>query len=101
MRHDEREAVGRCVECEGSFCRECLTEHDDRLYCAPCFARRIAAGKRNAARRGVDWRRWKAGIVTAGSILCLVWGFYALGRVLAAIPAELHDATVWKENAER
>jgi hypothetical protein len=95
-RHEEREAVGRCTVCEGGFCRECLTEHDDRLYCGPCFALRIQKQKKAAGNRA-GWRRTKACLVVAGAMLCLVAGFYALGRVLAAIPADVHDGTIWKE----
>lgn len=96
-RHEEREAVGRCTECGGGFCRECLTEHEDRLYCGPCFTLRIETGRRAGARRRTDWGRWKTGALAAGSLLCLVTGFYLLGRILAAIPADLHDGTVWKD----
>lgn len=95
-RHDEREAVGRCTTCGGGFCRECLTEHEDRLYCGPCFATRVEAGRRTA-RRGTNWRRWKAAALTGGSVLCAVVGFYWMGRVLAAVPTDFHDGTIWKE----
>ena len=96
-RHDEREAVGRCTECAGGFCRECLTEHEDRLYCGPCFAQQVDGARRAAARRTTDWRRWRTVVLTAGSLFFLVAGIYGLGRVLAAIPADFHDGTVWKK----
>ncbi len=96
VRHEEREAVGRCVVCKGGFCRECLTEHEDRLYCGPCFAVRVEAGRRDGARR-LDWRRWRTALLMTGSLLCLVTGIYLLGRMLAAIPADVHDGTVWTE----
>jgi ribosomal protein S27AE len=95
-RHEEREAVGRCTECGGGFCRECLTEHADRLYCGTCFVLKVESARRGAGRK-TDWRRCKSAVATAGALLCLVAGFYFLGRMLAAIPAELHDGTVWKE----
>jgi hypothetical protein len=96
VRHDEREAVGRCTECEGAFCRECLTEHEDRLYCGPCFASKINSGKKKTGRRR-DWRRVRAIAVTAGSLVCLTAGFYLLGRALAVIPPDVHDGTVWEK----
>ncbi len=99
-RHEEREAVGRCTGCSGGFCRECLTEHEDRLYCGPCFALHIEAGRRASVRRPTDWRQWKAGVAVVGSMLCLVVGFYLLGRLLAAIPADMHDGTVWEKLSE-
>lgn len=95
VRHEEREAVARCVDCGGGFCRECVTEHEDRLYCAPCFARRATEAARRSG--GVPWRRVRAIAFTAGSGFCLAAGFYLLGRALAAIPTNVHDGTVWKE----
>ena len=96
-RHEEREAVARCVGCGGGFCRECITEHEGRFYCAPCFARQTAAGKKPARARVA----WRGGVVTAGSLLCLTLAFYLLGRLLAAMPPQLHDGTVWKETFGR
>lgn len=95
VRHEEREAVARCVDCGGGFCRECVTEHEDRLYCAPCFARRATAGARRSVR--APWRRARSAALAAGSVFFLVAGFYLLGRALAAIPTQVHDGTVWKE----
>lgn len=98
-RHDEREAVGRCTECGGGFCRECLTEHEDRLYCGPCFILKIGAAKKAGGRK-TDWRRMRAVLVATGSVVCLVAGFYLLGRMLSAIPADVHDGTVWEKASE-
>jgi hypothetical protein len=102
VRHEEREAVARCVDCGGGFCRECITEHDDRLYCAPCFARRAAAVAAEKKKRGArSLRGLRPLAVGAGSVLCLVLGFYFLGRVLAAIPSDFHDGTIWREVINR
>ena len=37
--HAFREAVARCPECGRTFCRECISEHDDRVICAFCLKR--------------------------------------------------------------
>jgi hypothetical protein len=37
LHHHEREAVARCPECGHYFCRECITEHDERVICASCL----------------------------------------------------------------
>ncbi len=95
VRHDAREAVARCVECGGGFCRECVTEHEDRIYCASCHGRLVAAATRLPRR--VPWARVRKAAATAGSIVCLVIGFYLLGRALVAIPSDFHDGTIWKE----
>jgi hypothetical protein len=96
VRHDEREAVGRCTECAGGFCRECLTEHEDRIYCGTCFGLKIGSAKKATGPRR-DWRRLRAIAFTAGSLVCLAAGFYLLGRTLAAIPPDVHDGTVWEK----
>ena len=48
--HHLREAVARCPECTHFFCRECITEHDDRIICAACL--RKLARKPSSDRRG-------------------------------------------------
>ena len=40
--HAEREAVARCPGCGHHFCRECVTEHDDRILCAACLRKLTA-----------------------------------------------------------
>jgi len=39
--HVQREAVARCPQCRGYFCRECITEHDDRVICAGCLSKLV------------------------------------------------------------
>jgi hypothetical protein len=34
LNHMLREAVARCPECSRFFCRECITEHEDKVLCA-------------------------------------------------------------------
>jgi hypothetical protein len=45
----------------------------------------------------MDWSRWRRLALTLGSLVCLVAGAYALGRLLAAIPEDFHDGQVWKK----
>ena len=42
--HTSREAVARCPECGRFFCRECITEHDDRVLCAVCLGKKGKTG---------------------------------------------------------
>src|SRR5580698_4142177 len=37
--HPLREAAARCPHCGGTFCRECVTDEDDKLACPPCLRR--------------------------------------------------------------
>ena len=95
LNHPLREAVARCPECRLFFCRECVTEHDDRSICAGCL-RKLAKGGSAQTRRFASALRLGAlavGVLTA--LLC----FYALGRELTALPSEFHDGSVWKVNA--
>ena len=94
LNHTGREAVARCPECRRYYCRECVTEHDDRLVCAACL-RKIAA-------RRTEKRIWLAPLVrlaAAGAGLVLAWVcFYWIGQVLLLTPSEFHEGTVWKKS---
>lgn len=92
--HARREAVARCPGCRRFFCRECVTEHDDRLMCAQCLA--AAAPPAAAPKR--DWRLATA--LTQGVIgLLIIWlGFILLGQTLLKAPSHFHEGTVWQEN---
>ena len=94
LNHSFREAVARCPECRRFFCRECVTEHEDRLICAVCL-RRLS---RPAAARRVPW----AGLLVTGEfavgVLATWLFFYAVGRNLLAIPDSFHEGTVWKSH---
>ena len=92
LNHPEREAVARCPECSRFFCRECITEHDDRVICAACLKK--LAKKQDAApgRRANLWP-----LAQAASGLCMAWFvFYVIGRLLLAAPSEFHDQSLWK-----
>jgi hypothetical protein len=92
LNHEQREAVARCPECGRFYCRECITEHDDRVICAACL-RKIAAGDESRRFRASSWGA--AAVVGLG--LFTVWiFFYWTGQVLLAIPADFHEGTFWK-----
>ncbi len=90
--HGEREAVARCPECGQCFCRECITEHDDRVLCTACL--------RKLARVPLLQRRGFAGLMRLGQCLLgfvLAWFvFYMVGESLASLPASFHEGTLWK-----
>ena len=90
--HEFREAASRCPECRRYFCRECVTEHQDRVICAECLKKLMAEAPARPRRlRGL----MRALLPAAG--LLLAWlCFYALGRTLLLIPAAVHDGTVWE-----
>lgn len=93
LNHPAREAVARCPDCGRFFCRECISEHDDRVLCARCLAR--GAGKvqdRHAPFAAV--LRYGAAIV---GITIAWWFFDMIGRGLILLPASVHEGTVWEK----
>ncbi len=92
VNHAAREAAARCLDCRGYLCRECVTEHDDRIVCAICLKTLVAPRERRI-------RVSLAPIAFAAQALCglfLAWlAFYFVARSLLSIPAAVHEATLW------
>ena len=92
--HAFREAVAKCPTCTRFFCRECITEHDDRMICATCLNEQLDAGKQR--RVSAAWLP-RVGQVVAGWVI--IWmAFYFLGQVLLETPTNLHEGTLWQED---
>ncbi len=91
LHHADREAVARCPECGGFFCRECVVEHDDRVVCATCLKKVARKSETKAARFAGVFRALQLalGIFTAWLF------FYFAGRLLLTIPTSFHDGTLW------
>lgn len=93
--HALREAVARCPSCRRFYCRECVTEHDDRLMCAACIA---ASAAPSAATPKRSWR-FAAALAQATLGLVIIWlGFFLIGQTLLEAPSQFHEGTVWQEN---
>lgn len=92
LNHSAREAVAQCPECRHFFCRECITEHDDRVICAACL-RKISQAAR--PQRHPFRALGRAGLSLAGLVIAGLF-FYLIGQVLLTIPASFHDGTLWK-----
>lgn len=90
-RHALREAVARCPECKGFFCRECVTEHEDRVICSDCLVKLSEKKMKKPLR--FRWVLRGAGVVTGFFILWLF--FYYLGQMLLSIPSDFHEGTLW------
>ena len=92
LHHSLREAVARCPECRQFFCRECITEHEDRVLCAGCLRKISTKTARKKGSFAVFGR-----IVLALVSLIFAWFlFYGVGQLLLSIPAEVHEGSVWK-----
>jgi hypothetical protein len=92
--HAGREAVARCPECRQFFCRECVTEHDDRFVCSACL-KKLARTK--LARRPVfvGFLRFAQ---CAVSLLIAWFFFFLIGDALLRLPASFHEGTLWQVN---
>lgn len=90
--HEFREAASRCPICLRYFCRECVTEHDDRVLCAECLKKLVA---RETVRTSA-FRRVRQGLLPIAGLLMAWLFFYALGRTLLLIPSAVHDGTRWE-----
>ena len=92
LNHALREAVARCPICHRFFCRECITEHDDRVICAGCLKKQLAtAERRTRTGVGLEVGQCVLGLVTAWFF------FYLVGRGLLSIPSTFHEGAFWKE----
>jgi hypothetical protein len=90
--HAAREAAARCPACKQFFCRECVTEHEDRVLCAACLRKlvqaRAATGRTLA--RVIRFAQWAVGILIA-------WFFFFLiGETLVRLPDAFHEGTIWQ-----
>ena len=90
--HAVREAVARCPQCRQFFCRECVTEHDDRVICAACLKKlaQVPLTKRGGFAMVIRTAQFLFGFM-------LVWFFFHLiGESLLSLPSSFHEGTVWK-----
>lgn len=92
VNHAHREAAAVCLECGYCFCRECITEHRDRVVCAACLTRLTREEIRRRSRLSAV-----AHIVLFFCAVTVIWlAFYMFGQALLQLPVSFHDGTVWK-----
>lgn len=89
--HGSREAAARCPECGRFFCRECVTEHEDRVLCAACIGKQN--GKSNTGRQ--KFRGLKSLFLLGFGFALLFLVFYYAGVALMMIPSEFHKGGLW------
>jgi uncharacterized protein (DUF983 family) len=92
--HALREAVVRCPECGRFYCRECVTEHDDRMVCSACLKKLAHApsARGPALSKIIRFAQCVAGLVIAWFF------FFIIGEGLLKIPASFHEGTLWHVN---
>ena len=92
--HVFREAAARCPECGRFFCRECITEHEDRVLCASCLRKKHKPALRKLL--GFQWVL-RLGQFLLGFLILYILFFY-LGQLLISLPASFHEGTLWEIN---
>jgi hypothetical protein len=85
--HAGREAAARCPACRRCFCRECVTEHEDRLVCASCLRAGNPQDQRKRRRLAPLFRV----ALGAASFLALWFLFFLLGRAMLTLPSMFHE----------
>ncbi len=83
----------RCPDCQRYFCRECVTEHSQRMLCARCLTRLTEGQKKRSA----IWIRGGYMLVQGSLGFLLLWyAFYIVGLALLNIPDTFHEGTIWE-----
>jgi hypothetical protein len=89
--HKLREAVAMCPECKRFFCRECITEHDDRVLCTYCLDNININSKYDLSHLSI---LYQAGRFAIGVII--LWlAFYYIGVILLSLPTTFHEGSIW------
>jgi hypothetical protein len=89
--HPQREASARCPECERYYCRECITEHDDRVLCASCLAK--IAAKKETTRQW--WALAPRLALAMLAVIVIYAAFLLFGNILLSIPSQFHNVGGW------
>ena len=91
--HKHREAAARCPECTRFFCRECITEHDDRVLCTQCLENIITNSQKKSSSLGVIYQVFR---FISGTII--IWlAFYYIGIMLLSLPTDFHEGSIWPD----
>ena len=90
--HADREAAARCPECGRFFCRECVTEHDNRVLCAACLKQLVRVP---LLRRPALVAVFRVAQCAFGAVLAWFF-FFVVGQTLARLPESFHENTLWK-----
>ena len=95
--HGAREAIARCPSCGHFFCRECITEHEERIICAACLRQQQAAPVERPRR---SFARVGRAVAAMLGVFMAWFFFYLVGRVLVSVPVKYHEGTLWKAKVE-
>jgi uncharacterized paraquat-inducible protein A len=89
--HPQREASARCPECSRYYCRECITEHEDRVICATCLAKLTQKQEKKPR----PWDLYaRIGLFVIAFVAVFLF-FLLLGDALLLIPSQFHQTGGW------
>ena len=89
--HASREAAARCPDCGRFFCRECVTEHEDKVLCMLCL-------EKKAESAGIKKTRFpmiRQALIFLSGFFLLWMVFYYMGKALLMIPTAFHKGGLW------
>ena len=89
--HSHREASARCPECGRYYCRECITEHDDRVVCASCLAK-ITLKKETSVQH---WALVPRVLLAVLAVLIVYAVIVLAGNALLSMPSAFHETGGW------
>jgi hypothetical protein len=90
--HALREAVARCPECKQFFCRECITEHEDRVVCTVCLKKLAHQPRRQRLAFAWIFRLAQCAL----GIMIAWYFFFLIGESLLKLPNSFHEGTLWQ-----
>lgn len=90
--HALREAAARCPECNHCYCRECITEHEDRVICAMCLRKSVP----QSAAGGLGWARILTVVQLLAGLVTAWLFFYLAGQALLTLDSSFHEGTLWQ-----
>jgi hypothetical protein len=94
--HLKREAVSLCLECTRYFCRECVTEHDNRVICASCI-RKLST---KSEKKRLNLEGLKRLALSVFGVFTLWLFFYILGFTLVSVAEPFHEDVLWEETQD-
>lgn len=89
--HPGREASARCPECARFYCRECVTEHEDRVLCASCLARTSVKKKSSSTL----WSLLPRLALALLALVAIYLAFLMGGNILISVPSHFHSTGGW------
>ena len=95
--HALREAAARCPQCRRYFCRECVTEHDDRVLCTAC----LTLSTIRPLRKGKQMVGLIKVICCIAGLLMAWFFFFLMGDMLTSLPSKFHKVGLWNSPAVR